>query len=212
MKGKCAVVTGADHGLGLEIATQLVAHGCALTMVGHETERVQAAATNLRACHPGADVEFAYLDLGDLDSVTDCAAHLVERGRPIDLLVNNAGVMMLPYATTTQGFERHFGINHLGHFALTGHLLPLLVDTPGSRVVVMASNGHKLPGLTFDDVRSGVGYSPMRAYGRSKLANLLFSQELARRLASHGHRTLSVAAHPGQAATNSRFTGTGWLH
>ncbi|MEL4506027.1 SDR family NAD(P)-dependent oxidoreductase [Luteococcus sp. H138] len=124
------------------------------------------------------------------------------QGRPIDLLVTNAGVMMLPYGTTTQGFERHFGINHLGHFAQTGQLLPLLTAAPDARVVTMASNGHKMPGLGFDDVRSRDGYKPIRAYGRSKLANLLFSQELARRLAVHRYSTLSVAAHPGQTATN----------
>lgn len=142
--------------------------------------------------------------VGDFDDGMrqNATAFLGEQGRGIDLLVNNAGVMMLPYGTTEQGFERHFGINHLGHFALIGHLLPLLVDTPYSRVVTMASNGHKMPGLSFDDVRSDVDYKAMRAYGRSKLANLLFSQELARRLAARGYSTLSVAAHPGQTATN----------
>lgn len=118
----------------LRLPLQLVAHGCALIMRGNQTERAEAAATSLPTRHPGSDSEIGYVDLGDLDSVADCANELVERGRPIDLLVNNAGVMMLPYATTTQGFERHFGINHLGHFALTGHLLPLLVKAPGSRV------------------------------------------------------------------------------
>ncbi|MEL4357616.1 MULTISPECIES: oxidoreductase [unclassified Luteococcus] len=202
MAGRHAVVTGADHGLGLEIATQLVSHGCAVTMLGNQPERARAARASLATQHPHAWVDVEFVDLADLDSVGACGARLVAQGRPINLLVNNAGVMMLPYATTEQGFERHFGINHLGHFALTGRLLPLLVETPHSRVVTMASNGHKMPGLSFDDVRSGVDYKAMRAYGRSKLANLLFSQELARRLAAHGHQTLSVAAHPGQSATN----------
>ncbi|MEL4506251.1 oxidoreductase [Luteococcus sp. H138] len=202
MPGRHAVVTGADHGLGLEIARQLVAHGCDLTMLGNQAERAAATAAELSREFPRVRIEVEYLDLGDLASVEECGSRLVGQGRPIDLLVNNAGVMMLPYGVTAQGFERHFGINHLGHFALTGHLLPLIEAAPAGRIVTMASNGHKMPGLSFDDVRSGEGYKPMRAYGRSKLANLLFTQELARRLAAHGFPMLAVAAHPGQSATN----------
>lgn len=202
MTGRHAVVTGADHGLGLEIATQLLGQGCDLTMLGNQEERAAATAAQLSREFPLVRIEVEYLDLGDIDSVSECGSRLVGQGRSVDLLVNNAGVMMLPYGTTAQGFERHFGINHLGHFALTGHLLPLLTAAPAGRVVTMASNGHKMPGLSFDDVRSGNGYSPIRAYGRSKLANLLFSQELCRRLTSHGSAVLSVAAHPGQSATN----------
>ncbi|MEJ6018607.1 oxidoreductase [Corynebacterium sp. H113] len=202
LKGRRAVITGADHGLGREIAMQLAVHGCAITMLGNETERAGAVRAELSAQQPDVSVDVAFVDLADLDSVAECAATMIDTGRPIDLLVNNAGVMMLPYGTTSQGFERHFGINHLGHFALTGQLLPLLTSTPGSRVVTMASNGHKMPGLNFNDVCSGEDYNAMRAYGRSKLANLLFSQELARRLAASGYSTLSVAAHPGQSSTN----------
>lgn len=200
LSGRRAIVTGADHGLGLEITRVLVAHGCAVTMAGNQGDRATEAAAALRAAHPGADLEVEFLDLADLVSVAECARVVAGRHARIDLLVNNAGVMMLPYGRTAQGFERHFGINHLGHFALTGHLLPTL--TAGARVVTMASNGHKMPGLTFDDVRGEAGYRPRLAYGRSKLANLLFSQELARRFEASGRSCLSVAAHPGQSATN----------
>ena len=202
LSGRRAMVTGADRGLGLEITKMLISHGCAVTMAGNDRERTIAAAAILRTASPNAEIDIQFLDLSDLESVAEFARHYRQQHSTLDLLINNAGVMMLPYGQTKQGFERHFGINHLGHFALTGLLLPLIMATADSRVVTMSSNSHKIPGLTFDDVRGATAYKPHIAYGRSKLANLLFSQELARRLHASGDMSLSVAAHPGQSATN----------
>lgn len=162
--------------------------------------RGSAAADRIVAEVPGAVVEFARLDLGDLGSVREFAA-----GFPydrLDLLVNNAGVMALPYGTTADGFETQFGVNHLGHFALTGLLAPSLLGTPGARVVTVASMVHALANIDIDDLNSGRRYRRWIAYARSKTANLLFTHELARRLAAHGADVVAVAAHPGYAATN----------
>ncbi|QGU01975.1 Sorbitol dehydrogenase [Corynebacterium kalinowskii] len=201
MAGRVALVTGGDHGLGAEITRVLTQHGATVIIVGNASARMEAFAQKFspRLAH-------YYLDLGNLNSVTKCAAEVLEQYDHLDLLINNAGVMMLPYGVSKQGFERHFAINHLGHFALSGLLFPLISKVPGGRVVTMSSNGHKIPGLSFADVRSDKDYHPMKAYGRSKLANLLFTQELARRLASAGVDMLSLASHPGQSSTNPHGT------
>lgn len=153
----------------------------------------------------GADVEFVPLDLADLDSVRKFAAtHTPDR---IDLLINNAGVMALPYGKTADGFERQFGVNHLGHFALTGLLLPKLLDTPGARVVSVSSGMHALSNIDIGDLNSERNYRRWIAYGRSKTANLLFIHELARRLSAAGCEVVAAAAHPGYAATNLQTAG-----
>jgi NAD(P)-dependent dehydrogenase (short-subunit alcohol dehydrogenase family) len=154
---------------------------------------------------PGARVELRRLDLGDLDSVREFAATFpYER---VDLLVNNAGVMALPCGTTADGFETQFGVNHLGHFALTGLLLPALLVTPGARVVTVASMLHRLANIDIDDLNSERRYRRWVAYARSKTANLLFTHELARRLAATGSDVVAAAAHPGYAATNLATRG-----
>lgn len=197
LQGKTALITGGDRGLGAEIVKVLVAHQADVVLLGNDAVNMKRFAASFPQT-----LDFHLLDLSDLTSVANCATEISASHSRIELLVNNAGVMMLPFGVSKQGFERHFAINHLGHFALTGRLLPLLAGTHGSRIVTMASNGHKIPGLNFEDVRSDDGYSPLKAYGRSKLANLLFTQELARRLELHHIDTVSVAAHPGQSSTN----------
>ena len=154
------------------------------------------------AAHPDADVQFVRIDLADLDSVRE-AAEAVEREPRLDVLLNNAGVMMNPKSFTKDGFESQFGINHLGHFALTGHLLPTLLKTPNSRIVNVSSNAHKMGDgdLYWDDIGAEQSYSPQGRYSASKLANLLFTYELDRRLEAKGASTRAVAAHPGMADT-----------
>jgi NAD(P)-dependent dehydrogenase (short-subunit alcohol dehydrogenase family) len=158
---------------------------------------------------PAGHAELAQLDLADLACVERFSAALLDDGQGLDLLINNAGVMAIPHReTTAQGYERQFGINYLGHFALTGRLLPALARRPGGRVVTVSSNRHKLVnGIDFDDLQGERGYRPWRAYNQSKLANAMFVLELDRRLRATGLDILSVGAHPGFAATNLQFTG-----
>lgn len=166
--------------------------------------RGSAAADRIVREVPGAIAEFARLDLGDLGSVREFASRFGYEW--LDLLVNNAGVMALPYGTTADGFETQFGVNHLGHFALTGLLLPVLLGTPGARVVTVSSEAHAMANIDLDDLNSERRYRRWIAYARSKTANLLFTHELARRLAAHGADVVAAAAHPGYAATNLQGT------
>ena len=183
--GRVVLVTGANSGIGKETADRLASRG----------------ATVVKACrNPGTmPGDVLRLDLADLASVRAAAAEFTQRYDRLDLLINNAGVMIPPYGRTRDGFELQFGTNHLGHFALTGLLLDRLRATAGSRVVTVSSNAHRRGVINFDDLRSERGYSPMAAYAQSKLANLLFTFELQRRLA--GTDTLALAAHPGAART-----------
>src|ERR671919_782951 len=169
----------------------------------------QAAAT-IPTTSSGADVAVQRLDLSSLDSVREAAAELRAGHDRIDLLINNAGVMYTPRRTTADGFELQFGTNHLGHFALTGLLLDRLLGADGSRVVTVSSVGHRIRSrIDFDDLAFQRRYSRVAAYGRSKLANLLFTYELQRRLARAGAATIAVAAHPG-AANTEIFRNTPW--
>ena len=198
--GRVAVVTGATSGIGYVTARELARKGARVVLACRSGVRGSAAADRIVAEVPGADVEFGRLDLGDLASVREFAAAFpYER---LDLLVNNAGVMALPYGTTVDGFETQFGVNHLGHFALTGLLLPMLLTTSGARVVTVSSEMHALANIDIDDLNSEHRYRRWIAYSRSKTANLLFTHELARRLAAHGADVVAAAAHPGYAATN----------
>jgi len=198
--GRVAVVTGANSGIGYVTARELARKGARVVLACRSGVRGSAAADRIVAEVPGADVEFGRLDLGDLASVREFAAAFpYER---LDLLVNNAGVMALPYGTTVDGFETQFGVNHLGHFALTGLLLPMLLTTSGARVVTVSSEMHALANIDIDDLNSEHRYRRWIAYSRSKTANLLFTHELARRLAAHGADVVAAAAHPGYAATN----------
>jgi len=203
--GRVAVITGATSGLGLETARVLAQHGSTVVLAGRDPERTAAAADRIRAAQSGpietGSVETAELDLASLESVRKAAADLAARFGRLDLLINNAGVMMPPYSLTRDGFELQFGTNHLGHFALTGLLLSTLLPQPGSRVVTVSSNAHRAGRLNFNDLQSARHYQKMAAYGRSKLANLMFTYELQRRLAAADVQTIALAAHPGTART-----------
>ncbi|MCX5155772.1 oxidoreductase [Streptomyces sp. NBC_00291] len=201
--GRTAVVTGANSGIGLVAARELARAGAGVVLACRSAARGRAAAVRLRTEVPGADVEFMPLDLADLASVREFARAWSRRHDTLDLLVNNAGVMALPYGRTADGFEAQFGINHLGHFALTGLLLPrLLAAGDGARVVNLSSAFHVLGDLDHDDLNAERGYRRWIAYGRSKTANLLFTHELSRRLAAAGSGIVTAAAHPGYASTN----------
>ncbi|OBF31597.1 short-chain dehydrogenase [Mycobacterium sp. ACS1612] len=199
--GRVAVVTGANTGLGYETATALAAKGAHVVIAVRNLEKGKAAADLIARANPGASVAIQELDLSSLDSVRSAADQLRADHSSIDLLINNAGVMMPPKSTTKDGFELQFGTNHLGHFALTNLLLDRLISTPGSRVVTVSSVGHRFAGtgIDFDDLQSDREYSRTRAYGQSKLANLMFTYELQRRL--QGTNTIAVAAHPGGSRT-----------
>ncbi|MFF4830304.1 oxidoreductase [Streptomyces sp. NPDC001315] len=203
--GRIAVVTGANSGLGYVTARELARKGARVVVACRSEARGRAAVDRIGAEVPGVETEFARLDLGDLGSVREFAAAFpYDR---LDLLVNNAGVMALPYGTTVDGFETQFGVNHLGHFALTGLLLPALLATPGARVVTVSSMMHTLANIDIGDLNSEHRYRRWIAYARSKTANLLFTHELARRLAAIGSDAVAAAAHPGYAATNLQTAG-----
>ncbi|MFF2994504.1 oxidoreductase [Streptomyces sp. NPDC057950] len=207
--GRTAVVTGANSGIGYVTARELARRGARVVLACRSEARGSEAGDRIVTEVPGADVEFVRLDLGDLDSVGEFAATYDHAyGERLDLLVNNAGVMAPPPGRTTDGFETQFGVNHLGHFALTGLLLPALLNTPRARVVTVSSMMHVLSGVDIDDLDSErPSYRRWIAYARSKTANLLFTHELARRLAAVGSDVVAAAAHPGYASTNLQTTG-----
>ncbi|WP_459644288.1 SDR family NAD(P)-dependent oxidoreductase [Kineococcus sp. NUM-3379] len=195
--GRVAVVTGANTGLGFETARVLAERGATVVLAVRDVDKGARA-----AARAGGDVRVQELDLTSLASIRTAAAALREAHPRIDLLVNNAGVMYTPKRTTRDGFELQFGTNHLGHFALTGLLLDRLLPVPGSRVVTVSSSGHRIrAGIHFEDLQWERSYSRAGAYGQSKLANLMFTYELQRRLAAHGGNTVAVAAHPGVSNT-----------
>ncbi|HEY6745560.1 MAG TPA: oxidoreductase [Mycobacteriales bacterium] len=204
LTGRTAIVTGANSGIGFRAAVELARHGATVTLAARDPGRGADALRRLRAEVPGADAELASLDLADLASVRAFAAAW-EPG--LDLLVNNAGVMAPPLRRTADGFESQFGTNHLGHFALTGLLLPRLLDRPGARVVTVTSGAHRAGRMNFANLNGESGYRKWPAYAQSKLANLLFTLELQRRADAAGADLRSVAAHPGYAATNLQTTG-----
>jgi len=203
--GRVAVVTGANSGLGFAETRALASLGAKVIMACRNQDKANKARAALLeelGEEAAPRLEIRSLDLSDLESVRAFAEGFLGDYDRLDILLNNAGVMTPPYGKTKQGFELQFGTNHLGHFALTGHLLPRLVATPGSRVVNVASLAHKWGRIGFDDLHFERGYKPWRAYGQSKLANLLFTRELVRRLAAAGHDVLAAAGHPGWTATN----------
>ena len=198
--GRTAVITGANTGLGYETAAALAGRGARVVLAVRNLEKGKQAVARITAATPGAEVELQELDLTSLESVRAAAAQLRSGHDRIDLLINNAGVMYTPRSTTKDGFELQFGTNHLGHFAFTGLLLDRLVPV-ASRVVTVSSIGHRIrAAIHFDDLQWERRYSRVGAYGQSKLANLLFTYELQRRLAPHG-TTIAVAAHPGGSNT-----------
>ncbi len=200
--GRVVVITGANSGIGYEAAAVLAARGARVVMAVRNLDKGAAARDQILAAHPGADVSVTQLDLMSLDSVRAAADALHSAHPRIDLLINNAGVMWTPKETTKDGFELQFGTNHLGHFAFTGLLLDSLLPVPGSRVVTISSLGHRLlADIHFDDLQWERRYSRIAAYGQSKLANLLFTYELQRRLEQAKKDTIAVAAHPGGSYT-----------
>lgn len=204
-RGRVALVTGANSGLGLETARALVNRGSTVLLACRQAERAEAAREQLAPEATGS-LEILPLDLADLASVAAAAAEVGRRWPRLDLLINNAGVMALPRQLSADGYERQFATNHLGHFALSLALLPQLRDTPGSRVVTVTSGAQHFGRLAFDDLQGEVRYDRWRAYAQSKLANTLFALELQERLRRMGSGTLSLAAHPGIARTQLQPT------
>lgn len=206
LTGRLALVTGATSGLGYETALELLKHGADVLVAARNPEKAAQAAETLTQ-KAGRAPTVLELDLADLASVQRAAEEVVKSYDKLDLLINNAGVMAPPYRQTLDGFELQLGTNHLGHFALTGRLLPLLVK--GSRVVTVSSFMHKsVRGISEDDLRRPAGsYRKWEAYGKSKLANLLFMLELDRRARAAGADVLSVGAHPGYASTHLQAAG-----
>jgi NAD(P)-dependent dehydrogenase (short-subunit alcohol dehydrogenase family) len=201
---KVIIVTGANCGLGYEAAKEFARKGARTVLACRSMEKAQAALDQIRQEIPEAAAEIMRLDLASLASVREFAEAFKSSFDRLDILVNNAGIMWVEYGRTVDGFERHFGTNHLGHFALTGLLIDLLVKTPGARVVNVSSTGHRAGTMDFDNLmfEGGNGYGRHRAYGRSKLANLLFTYELQREFEALDADVIATAAHPGGANTN----------
>ena len=206
-RGKLAVVTGGNSGIGYEAARALAANGARVILAVRDAEKGRSAMTAIQRAHPGASAEVMALDLSSLASVRQFAQTFLERFDTLPLLINNAGVMALPYRRTADGFEMQFGTNHLGHFALTGLLLPALLAAQGARVVAVSSGLHTSGQIEFDDLQGSRSYNPWRAYSQSKLANLLFAYQLQRRFSSIGADAIAVGCHPGYAATNLQAAG-----
>lgn len=208
--GRVAIVTGSNTGLGFDTARVLAEHGATVVMAVRDTEKGRAAADRILSVTPDANVVVQRLDLGSLRSVREAADELRDVYPRIDLLINNAGVMIPPKQVTEDGFELQFGTNSLGHFALTGLLLENMLDVESSRVVIVSSNYHKMGGaIHFDDLNWERSYNRSAAYAQSKLANLMFCYELQRRLAAAVKPTIAVAAHPG--VTDSELFRHVWV-
>ncbi|MDS0219767.1 oxidoreductase [Haloarcula sp. S1AR25-5A] len=206
---RTVVVTGANSGLGLEGSEAFARKGATVVMACRSVERGESAAAEIRGAVPDATLDVRECDLGDLANVEAFADGLHEDYDAVDVLCNNAGVMAIPRSETADGFETQFGVNHLGHFALTGHLLDLLRAADGeSRIVTQSSGAHEMGEIDFDDLQHERSYGKWDAYGQSKLANLLFAYELQRRLGNHGwDNVISVTCHPGYADTDLQFKG-----
>ncbi len=210
LQGKLTLVTGANSGIGFQTALQLASFGAHVLLACRTQAKAASAAERIRRVAPAAIVEPLHLDLASLASIRGFAAALLASHRVLDLLVNNAGVMAIPQRrTTVDGFELQLGTNYLGHFALTGLLLPALLAAPRPRVVTVTSIAHKTGRIRFDDLQLERSYDPWTAYRQSKLADLLFALELDRRAREQHSRLLSVAAHPGLARTSIITNGPG---
>jgi NAD(P)-dependent dehydrogenase (short-subunit alcohol dehydrogenase family) len=210
-EGRVALVTGANAGIGFAASQVLAARGATVILACRDLARAESAAGRIRAATPQARVETLPLDLASLASVRRAAERFQAGHDRLHLLVNNAGVIHPARSETEDGFELHFGTNHLGHFALTGLLLDRLLATPGSRVVTVSSNGHRRGDLHLDDLSLRRGYGLNAAYGQSKLANLLFTYHLQGQLAATGAPTIALAAHPGNAYTEVGRHMPGWV-
>jgi NAD(P)-dependent dehydrogenase (short-subunit alcohol dehydrogenase family) len=209
--GRTFFVSGANTGIGFEAAKVIASRGGRVLLGCRNPDKGEAALVRIADAHPGADIALVDLDLADLASVTE-AAGIVAREPRLDVLINNAGIMMNPKTLTKDGFESQFGVNHLGHFALTGLLLPKLEATPDARIVIVSSIGHRRGEIVWDDINAYNSYSPQQRYYQSKLANLLHMYELDRRLRAKQSSTIAVAVHPGGADTelSRHLTGVRW--
>lgn len=205
-----AVITGSTEGVGYEDALALSKAGWNVIMMGRNPKKGAESIAKIHQINPKAKVSFEKIDLADLSSVKAFASKMISRGNAIDLLINNAGVMTPPNRLeTADGFELQFGTNHLGHFALTAQLLPLLRKSPNARVVTVSSVANRNGAINFDDLQSATSYVPGKAYGQAKLANLMFALELQRQSIKNGWGITSIAAHPGVSRTNLLITGAG---
>ena len=207
LSDRVVLVTGANSGIGFAAARECARQSARVVLACRDRRKGTAARDAILAKAPRATVEVMALDLASLDSVREFSQQFHRGYDRLDVLCNNAGVMALPYCQTADGFEMQFGTNHLGHFALTGLLLDRLLATPGARIVNVSSLAHRLGAIRFDDIHSRSRYNKWRAYGQSKLANLLFTYELQRRLHAAGADAISVACHPGWSATNLQTAG-----
>ena len=201
LTGKTAIVTGANSGLGFETTKALAAKGAKVIMACRNQKKAEDAALTIREEVPNAQVQVHYLDLSNLDTVQDFAAKILPAHHHIDILINNAGLVAIPYCKTAQGFEMQFGTNHLGHFALTASLATALLAAPAARIVNVSSLTYSMARLNFQNLNGEQSYARWKNYGASKLCNLLFAQELDRRLRAKGHPARAMIAHPGYAAT-----------
>lgn len=202
VKGKRVIITGANSGIGFEAAKAFAQKGAEVILAVRNVQKGKQAIESIKKENPLATLVVMELNLSDLASVKDFAQSFSKLYNSLDLLINNAGVMIPPYQKTKDGFELQFGTNHLGHFALTGLLLPLLKKTPNSRVVTLSSLAHRGASIFFDNLDGSKGYKAMKFYGQSKLANLLFAKELDNQLKQHDISTISLACHPGISSTN----------
>ena len=205
-----AVITGSTEGVGFQDALALSNAGWEVIIMGRNTQKGAAALAQIRQINPNRKITFEKIDLADLSSIKAFTNKMISKGQAIDLLINNAGVMTPPKRLETKdGFELQFGTNHIGHFALTAELLPLLRKSPNPRVVTVSSIANRDGTINFDDLQSTSSYLPMKAYAQSKLANLMFALELQRQSDSHGWGVTSIAAHPGVSRTNLIVSGSG---
>lgn len=211
LTGKTALVTGANSGLGYEITLALAEKGAHVIMACRNLDKANQAAANIRKQVDNAALTIKELNLSDLASVRRFATEIQPQLTKLDLLINNAGIMAIPERQTADGFEMQFGTNHLGHFALTAFLLQPLLATPGARVVSVSSGLHENATINFADLMGKQGYDKWKAYGQSKLANLLFAYELQRKFVKAGMQAISVGAHPGYAATNLQSGGESFI-
>ncbi|SFF49001.1 NADP-dependent 3-hydroxy acid dehydrogenase YdfG [Paenibacillus algorifonticola] len=203
------IITGANSGLGFETAVALAARKAKVILAVRNMEKGSEAAGKIKSIYPGANVKPMQLDLGDLNSVRAFAFDFMNQYESLSILINNAGIMIPPHRLTKDGFESQFGGNHLGHFALTGLLLPKLISTPNSRVVTVSSIAAHNAAINFDNLDGSKGYSAIKFYGQSKLANLMYAKELQNKLRSNHLDATSVACHPGISNTNLFSFGSG---
>jgi NAD(P)-dependent dehydrogenase (short-subunit alcohol dehydrogenase family) len=209
--GKTVLITGANSGIGFQAAVELARHGAHVLLGCRNATKAQAALQRLQSEVPNASAEIVELDMASLASIRAFAAAFAARHIPLDILINNAGIMALPKRElTADGFERQFGTNHLGHFALTGLLMPQLLAAPAPRVITVASLAHRNGKIDFSNLQSERKYKPWDAYGESKLANILFANELAKRATAAGSKLISVPVHPGVSRTSIVTNGPGF--